>query len=123
MKKSSIITLVFAILLIVVGLALSVTGAYFAVPHHAVYNYGHGYFSYSMRYVIASPNSGTVLSSFGHLAFNAGLVLMVIFAVLQVSDHKDEKKLDEKEKKADAADLKKAKAEAVDVEAHEADKE
>ena len=117
MKKSSIITLVFAILLIVVGLALSVTGAY------AVYNYGHGYFSYSMRYVIASPNSGTVLSSFGHLAFNAGLVLMVIFAVLQVSDHKDEKKLDEKEKKADAADLKKAKAEAVDVEAHEADKE
>ena len=123
MKKSSIVSLVFAIILIVVGILLTSAGAYIGSPQSAVYNYGNGHFAYSMRYVVASPYSGTALSSFGHLSFDAGLVLMVIFVILQVNSHKDEKKLDEKARKADAEDMKRAKAEAVDVEAHETEKE
>ncbi len=124
MRKGSVIALVCAIVLIVVGLALSVAGAYIAAPHSAVYHYGHGGLMYSMRYTtMAVPSCGSVYTSFGHLAFNAGLVLMVIFAVLQVGGHKEKEKdreLDEKERKADRESMKRAKAEAVDATVHEA---
>ncbi len=119
MRKGSVIALVFGIILLVAGLALTTGGAWLSAPHSAVYHYGHGGFQYSMRYMVASPSSGTALTSFGHLAFDSGLVLMVVFAILQVANHKDEKKIAEKEKKADFESMKKAKAEAVDAEIHE----
>lgn len=119
MRKGSIIALVFGIILLVLGLALSVSGAWISTPHSAVYHYGHGAFTYSMRYMtFASPSCGPALTSFGHLSFDAGLVLMVIFAIIQISGHKEDKKLAEKEKKADFESMKRAKAEAVDAEVH-----
>ena len=118
MRKGSVIALVFSIVLLVVGLALTVTGAWMSAPHSAVYHYGHGVFAYSMRYAIASPSAGSAYTSFGHLFFDAGLVLMVIFAVLQVNGHKEEKIISDKEKKADFISMKKAKEEAVEATVH-----
>ena len=120
MKKSSVITLIFGILLLVIGLALTVGDAYMTVPH-AYYHHGPGYFMYSMRYTVPATYSGTAMASFGHLVFDSGLVMMVIFTILQVHNHKEEKNLDDKAKKADFESMKKAKAEAVDAEVHEAD--
>lgn len=72
-----------------------------------------------MRYTIASSGSGSIFTSFGHLAFDAGLFLMIIFAILQLGSHKEEKIISEKEKKADFASMKKAKEDAVDATVHQ----
>ena len=118
MRKGSVVALVFGIILLVAGIALVGAGAWLDAPHSAVYHYGHGAFMYSARYTVASPGSGSALSSFGHLSFDAGLVLMVIFVILQINDHKEGKVTAEKARKADISEMKKAKAEAVDAEVH-----
>ena len=124
MRKSSVITLVLGIVLLILGILMVAGGSVMSAPHSAVYHYGHGMMMYSMRYSYALPGSGDALVSFGHLVFDSGLILMVIFALLQVADkRKDNKKTEEKEKKANNAYMKNAKAEAVDATVHEVDEE
>lgn len=123
MKKSAVITLVFSIILLVLGIAMVGAGSYLEAPHSAYYHYGHGAFTYSMRYSIAVPGRGEALSSFGHLSFDAGLVLMVIFAIIQTGSHRDREMGKEKAKTADRIEMQKAKENAADATFHEEDKQ
>ena len=125
MRKGSVITLVLGIVLVVLGILMVAGGAAIDAPHSAVYNYGHGFMLYSMRYSYSMQGYGNAFVSFGHLVFDGGLALMVIFTVLQVADHMKEKdkKNAEKKENDDLSSMKKAKAEAVDATVHEVDEE
>ncbi len=119
MKKSHIVILAFSILLLVLGLGMTVCGALSGAPHAYSYHHGPGFWYYSVRYDSTLPDpSASAYTSFGHLAFDAGLVLMVIFVILRHSSRNDEE-LRGKERKAERIDAARARAEAVDAEVHE----
>ncbi len=120
MKKSAVITLIFSIILIIAGIGLVAAGSAVSAPHAVYHHYGHSFFSYSLSYSSAAAATGTALADFGHLSFDAGLMLMVVFAIIQISSSKD-RKAEEKTIKAERASMKKAKEEAVDATVHEAD--
>ena len=120
MKKSAVITLIFSIILIILGIGLVAAGSAVSAPHAVYHHYGHSYFSYSLSYSSANVVTGTALADFGHLSFDAGLMLMVVFAVIQISSSKD-RKAEEKTIKAEKASMKKAREEAMDATVHEAD--
>ena len=119
MKKGALATMIIGIVLLVLGLGLSLGGAYLAAPHSVMHNYGHGPFVYTMRYTVSTPGAGGAYGEIGHLLFDAGLAMMVIFAVLQVHGRKED--LSEKERKADKADMHRTASEAVDATVHEVD--
>lgn len=119
MKKSALAVLIISIILLIAGLVMIGCGV--ADVHHAYYHHDGGFYYYSYRYTYnLLPAEGNALAHFGHAVFNSGLVMMVIFAILQVHDRKD-KTLKEKEHKANMADAEKAKAEAEDAKAETID--
>lgn len=118
MKKSAVIVLILSILFLVFGAGLVIYGVSAGAPHSYVYHSGAGFISYAARYTVSSPAAGTGYISIGHLFFDAGLVLMVIFVILTHYEKKDGE-LKKRERRASEAEARKAKAEAVDVTVHE----
>lgn len=121
MRKSSVIMLVISIILLVLGAGLVIYGVYLSVPHSSVYTYGGGHFSYSYRAVWSGPaGAGIPYTEFGRIIFDAGLLCMAVFVILQVHKPHD-RELEEKEKKAERVEAQKARSEAQDASFHDAE--
>lgn len=114
MRKSALAALVISIALLIAGLVMIGCGV--ADSHHAYYHEdGNGFYYYSVRYTSDfTAGAGNALTHFGHAVFDSGLVLMVIFALMQIRDRKDSD-LKAKERAADRIDAEKARAEAADA--------
>ena len=119
MKKSALVTLIIAIVLIVLGIGLSVYGAFLGVPQSYYHHYDHGFISYHVRYISPSMGSGSVARDFGHMIFNGGLVALAISFILNIHKEKEDPETKKREAEADRREAVKARAEAVDATVHE----
>ncbi len=119
MKKTALITLIVAIVLIVLGLALSVYGIYLDRPHTYVRSYSGGFVSYHVSYVTASYGSGYVAEKLGHLLFSGGLVALVIAFIINGRNEKEDKITKEKEDEANRREARQARQDAFDATVHE----
>ena len=120
MRKSALLTLIIAIVLIVLGLGLSIYGVYLDSPHSYYHAYNHGFVSYQVRYYSsAAVGSGHAATTFGHMLFNGGLVALVISFILNSRKEKEDKETRIREEKADRAEAVKARSEAVDAKINE----
>ncbi len=116
MKKSALAALIASIILIVLGLVMVFYGVYIDSPH-TYYYHDDGIIRYYSYRATFSFGAGDSYSDIGHLFFNTGLFLMILFAILQHSGK--DKGLEDKAKKAEAEDFRRAKEAAVDAEAKE----
>ena len=120
MRKSALVTLIIAIVLIVLGIGLSVYGVYLDSPHSYYHAYNHGFVSYHVRYFTSAlPGSGHAAATFGHMLFNGGLVTLVISFILNMRKDKEDKETKIREEKADKAEAVKARNEAIDAKVDE----
>ena len=113
MKKGALAVLIVSIVLLIGGLLMIGCGVSDG-PHTYYHHDGGSFYYYSVRYSADFGSGDDALTHFGHAVFNSGLVMMVIFAIMQIHDGHD-RTLAEKERKADRIDAAKAKAEADDA--------
>lgn len=120
MRKSALVTLIVAIVLIVLGIGLSIYGVYLTSPHSYYHAYNHGFVAYQVRYVTSAvAGAGQGALTFGHMLFNGGLVALVISFILNIRHDKEDKEVKAREEKANRAEAEKAKAEAIDAKVDE----